>query len=82
MTPFSRELCYRSCKLHFKARSVTVHTCSSLENGVLTTPKRHILSFVFAVICFSKSLNANYHYVVFKKTRCSQVVLDPIKQVL
>ena len=27
-----------------------------LDNGVMTTPKRRILSFIFAVLCFKKSL--------------------------
>ena len=26
------------------------------DNGVMTTPKRRILSFVFTVLCFKKSL--------------------------
>ena len=31
-----------------------------LDNGVTTTPKRGILSFVFTVLCLNKSLNTNH----------------------
>ena len=27
-----------------------------LDNGVMTTPKRRILSFLFTILCFKKSL--------------------------
>ena len=58
MTPLSRELCNRSCKLHHLKRSWRENDLlhSSLDNGVMITPKRRLLSFVFAVICLSKSL--------------------------
>ena len=36
-----------------------------LDNGVMTTPKRRILSFVFTVLSFKKSLSIP---VQFKKT--------------
>ena len=43
-----------------------------LDNGVMTTPKRRILSFVFTVLSFSKSLLIlyycdDYYFYYYKK---------------
>ena len=39
-----------------KQSNLFLHFFFSLDNGVMTTPKRWILSFVFTVLCLKKSL--------------------------
>ena len=46
---FSRQHRFKCCNLHDLFYIY-------LDNGVMTTPKRRILSFVFKVLCFKKSL--------------------------
>jgi len=46
-SPLALTLLLDTCPLHF---------VSYLDNGVMTTPKRRLLSFVFACLCFSKPL--------------------------
>ena len=46
---FSRQHRFKCCNLHDLFYIY-------LDNGVMTTPKRRILSFVFTVLCFKKSL--------------------------
>ena len=45
----SRQNRFKYCNLHF-------FFIFYLDNGVMTTPKRRILSFVFTVLCLKKSL--------------------------
>ena len=35
-----------------------------LDNGVMTTPKRWILSFVFTVLCLKKSLLIRFFFII------------------
>ena len=49
MLIFSRQNRFKCCNLHDLFYIY-------LDNGVMTTPKRRILSFVFTVLCFKKSL--------------------------
>ena len=54
MTPLSRKILKRSCKL----QHCNLHDLFNifLDNRVMNTPKRRILSLVFTVLCFKKSL--------------------------
>ena len=36
-----------------------------INNGVMTTPKRRILSFVFTVLCFKKSFFDKMRFVAY-----------------
>ena len=48
---------------------------SSVDNGVMTTPKRRILSFVFTVYCFKKSFfNMNSFYLKIEMRNKSSLV--------
>ena len=49
MLIFSRQNRFKCCNLHDLFYIY-------LDNGVMTTPKRRILSFVFTVLCFKKCL--------------------------
>ena len=49
MLIFSRQNRFECCNLHDLVYIF-------LDNGVMTTPKRRILSFVFTVLCFKKPL--------------------------
>ena len=51
MLIFSRQNRFKCCNLHDLFYIY-------LDNGVMTTPKRRILSFVFTVLCFKK-----YHLI-------------------
>ena len=53
----SRQNRFKCCNLHD-----LIHIF--LDNGVLTTPKRRILSFVFTVLCFKKSLLIRNHLLI------------------
>ena len=45
-----------SCQNGFKNYNLHDLIHIFLDNGVMTTPKREILSFVFTVLCFKRSL--------------------------
>lgn len=49
MLIFSRQNRFKCCNLHDLVYIF-------LDNGVMTTPKRQILSFIFTVSCFKKPL--------------------------
>ena len=46
---FSSQTRFNCCNLHDRIYIF-------FDNGVMTTPKRRILSFVFTILCFKKSL--------------------------
>ena len=48
--------CNSSRQNRFKCCNLHDHIYIFLDNGVMTTPKRGILSFVFTVLCFKKQL--------------------------
>ena len=57
---FSRQNRFKSCNLHHLVYIF-------LDNGVMTTPKRRILSFVFTVLCINNihASNVSDNYMLF-----------------
>ena len=45
-----------------------------LDNGVMTTPKRRILSFVFTVLCFKKQFLWHYLGSQFREQPCLHIM--------
>ena len=42
-------------------------------NAVMTTPKRRILTFVFTVLCFKKSLLISYNPILNCFVQCTKI---------
>ena len=47
-----------------------------LDNGVLTTPKRRILSFVFTVLCFKESLLIRKFYFSVCESPIQSIIIE------
>ena len=63
MLIFSRQNRFKCCNLHDLVYIF-------LDNGVMTTPKRRILSFVFTVLCFKEPLliRTTLHFICCRQS--------------